>query len=111
MNLEKANSTYIGDGAYASFDGFQFRVFTSNGIEETNEVFFLDPDVLFKFMLFVKAQGFTRLISAIAGGSSRPQQMLADQPPPPPDQNECSSGPESHEKSHAKPSGDEHLPS
>lgn len=40
MNLEKANSTYIGDGAYASFDGFQFRVFTSNGIEETNEVFF-----------------------------------------------------------------------
>lgn len=35
---------YLGDGLYISFDGFQARVFTYNGIESTDQVF-VDPDV------------------------------------------------------------------
>jgi len=30
---------YLGDGAYVEFTGYNFRLYTSNGIEETNEIF------------------------------------------------------------------------
>lgn len=35
--------TYLGDGLYASFDGFQVRVFAFNGVNTTDEVF-LEPE-------------------------------------------------------------------
>lgn len=31
---------YLGDGLYAQHDGYQIRVWASNGVETTNEVFF-----------------------------------------------------------------------
>ncbi len=33
-----ANKTYLGDGAYAEFDGFALVLTTENGIETTNRV-------------------------------------------------------------------------
>ena len=45
---------YLGDGAYAEYDGFQMRIYTSNGVEETNEVF-LGADELEALIEFIKA--------------------------------------------------------
>lgn len=45
--------TYIGDGLYAEFDGFQIRLFASNGEATTNEVF-LDSNVWTSLLDFVK---------------------------------------------------------
>ena len=45
------NDTYLGDGLYASFDGFQFRLWTQRG-DGTHEVF-LESSVLEAFEAFV----------------------------------------------------------
>lgn len=45
---------YLGDGLYAEYDGWQIRLFASNGIGTTNEVF-LEPDVLRAFLKYVQA--------------------------------------------------------
>lgn len=37
--------TYLGDGVYARYDGWHVRLWTSDGIQETNVVY-LDPHVL-----------------------------------------------------------------
>ena len=37
--------TYLGDGVYASFDGFQVWVWTSNGLRESERIA-LEPGVL-----------------------------------------------------------------
>lgn len=39
MNKE----TYLGDAVYASFDGYQIKLRTTNGIETTNEIY-LEPE-------------------------------------------------------------------
>jgi len=41
--------TYLGDGVYASCDGYQIRLTTENGIETTNEIF-LEPAVMDKLL-------------------------------------------------------------
>lgn len=46
-------TVYLGDGLYASFDGFQLRLYASDGISETNEVF-LDSDTLASLLQFVE---------------------------------------------------------
>jgi hypothetical protein len=38
----KENKIYLGDGLYAEYDGLQVRLYTSDGIRETNEVFLED---------------------------------------------------------------------
>jgi hypothetical protein len=43
---------YLGDGLYVEFDGFQFRLYASNGIHVTNEVY-LEPSVLAAFLNFI----------------------------------------------------------
>jgi hypothetical protein len=45
--------TYLGDGLYAEFDGFQIRVFASDGISDTDEVFFEGANLV-AFLAFVK---------------------------------------------------------
>jgi hypothetical protein len=47
------NPTYLGDGLYASFDGFQIELYAWNGIEKTNQVF-LEPVVLKVFEQWVQ---------------------------------------------------------
>ena len=42
MNKEK---TYLGDAVYASFDGYQIWLETSNGYETTNRIA-LEPSVM-----------------------------------------------------------------
>lgn len=41
---ETSTEVYLGDGLYASFDGFQVKVYSSNGINATNEIY-LEPVV------------------------------------------------------------------
>lgn len=47
------HTVYLGDGLYASFDGFQLRLYASDGIRDTNEVF-LDSDTLASLLQFVE---------------------------------------------------------
>lgn len=47
-----APATYLGDGAYARFDGFSVWIYTSDGINTTNEVC-LEPEVLARLLEYV----------------------------------------------------------
>ena len=44
---------YLGDAVYASFDGFQIRLRTSDGIQTTNEIF-LGPEIQVKLVQFIE---------------------------------------------------------
>ena len=46
------DETYLGDGLYASFDGFQFKI-RAPRIEGDHEVF-LEPEILDEFIKFVE---------------------------------------------------------
>jgi hypothetical protein len=50
---ELQSAVYLGDGLYASHDGYQFRLFAHNGIRTTHEVF-LEPGVLGQFFKYVE---------------------------------------------------------
>jgi len=45
---------YLGDGLYASFDGYQIELYAHNGIRKTSSVY-LDGQVLVAFLRFVEA--------------------------------------------------------
>lgn len=38
--IERMNKKYFGDGVYVEHDSFQIRLYTDNGVEQKNEVFF-----------------------------------------------------------------------
>lgn len=46
------NKTYLGDGAYAAFDGYGIILTAENGIEATDTVY-LEPQVYHKLVAFV----------------------------------------------------------
>lgn len=46
--------TYLGDGVYGYFNGYNVELSTRNGIETTNRIV-LDPDVLSSFLVFVQS--------------------------------------------------------
>ena len=48
------DDTYLGDGLYAAFDGYQVELYASDGIVKTNQVY-LDPHVLAAFLKYVDA--------------------------------------------------------
>lgn len=50
---------YLGDGLYAEYDGWQVRLYASNGVHATNQVF-LEPGVL---------AAFQRYVAKLKGGS------------------------------------------
>lgn len=50
-----ANKIYLGDGVYASFDGYQFCLTTEDGISITNTIY-LEPKVVEAFVRFKKQQ-------------------------------------------------------
>jgi len=59
--MEAYFQEYLGDGAYVEYDGFQVRLYTSNGIEVTNEVY-LEPAVLSHFLAWIaKLQEYIRV--------------------------------------------------
>ena len=45
MPEDSARKTYLGDGVYAEFDGFQVWIWTSDGLRESPRIA-LDPDVI-----------------------------------------------------------------
>lgn len=47
-----SNETHLGDGLYASFDGWQFKLRAPRG--DGNHVVYLDPSVLDNFQRYVK---------------------------------------------------------
>ena len=49
----KTTRAYLGDGLYADYDGFQIRLWASDGVTMTNEVF-LDPYVLQNLIIFAE---------------------------------------------------------
>ena len=44
---------YLGDGLYVSYDGYHYRLYASDGISTSNEVF-LDAGVLNNFIRFLE---------------------------------------------------------
>lgn len=48
-----ANDTYLGDGLYASYDGWQIELYAFNGDLKTNRVY-LEPEVLASFLRYVE---------------------------------------------------------
>ena len=51
--MASSTPAYLGDGVYAAFDGFQIRLWTTDGISETN-VIFLDPEVQVELVRFIE---------------------------------------------------------
>lgn len=49
MDRDKA---YLGDGLYAEYDGWQIKLYASNGVEATNTVY-LEPQALRAFEAYV----------------------------------------------------------
>ena len=45
--------TYLGDGVYSEFDGYQIKLTTENGALCPTNIIYLEPDVLENLMLFL----------------------------------------------------------
>lgn len=66
MSTER-NKTYLGDGAYATFNGFDVQVTAENGITVTDRVV-LEPQVLEAFVRWLPGiYDKDRLIALIEG--------------------------------------------
>lgn len=50
---EAPKRTYLGDGLFASYDGYQITLAASNGIEDTNVVY-LEPGAVASFEAYLK---------------------------------------------------------
>lgn len=48
------DDVYLGDGLYASFDGWQIELYAWNGEEKNNHVY-LEPTVLAAFLRYVES--------------------------------------------------------
>lgn len=56
-------AAYLGDGAYASFDGFAVTVYADrDGIRHWVQ---LEPEILFMLLRFMKDVGFGELLSKV----------------------------------------------
>jgi len=56
MSESKLPASYLGDGVYVEFTGYDFRVYTSNGVSETNSIH-LELLALRGLINFVRKQG------------------------------------------------------
>jgi hypothetical protein len=63
LTARDRKATYIGDGAYADSYGFMLRVFTTDGISITNEIYF-EPNVYHELTELAK-----RVWGTTAGGA------------------------------------------
>ena len=48
------NDVYLGDALFASFDGYQIELYTTDGIRKTDQVY-LEPAVLAAFLHYVES--------------------------------------------------------
>lgn len=65
VNQSPWKRTYLGDGLYAEYDGYQFMLAANNGISDT-DVVYLDPSVLAALMSYVQECGFGLVINKAA---------------------------------------------
>lgn len=56
-SVSKKQAAYLGDGLYVDYDGYQVRLYASDGRRTTNQVF-LEPGVLLSFVRYLKSIGF-----------------------------------------------------
>lgn len=56
VDREGNEAVYLGDGAYVSFDGFAFTVYTDDGMSITNRVV-LEPQALQVLVTFARTLG------------------------------------------------------
>ena len=52
--MSDKKKVYLGDGAYAEYDGYGVRLTTENGVETTNSIY-LEPEVYAALTAFVKS--------------------------------------------------------
>lgn len=52
---EKAHQTYLADGVYVELAYGSVRLFTSNGVVETNKIF-MDQETLSAFLSWIKSR-------------------------------------------------------
>ena len=55
--MNRENKTYLGDGAYAEFQGYCVELTTSNGIDTTNTIV-LEPLHVTALIRFLKERGW-----------------------------------------------------
>jgi hypothetical protein len=48
------NDVYLGDALFASFDGYQIELYTTDGIRKTDQVY-LEPAVLAAFLHYIES--------------------------------------------------------
>ncbi len=53
MSNDPTTPTYLGDGLYAVFDGFQIELYASDGMRKTNQVY-LDSGTTTAFIAYVE---------------------------------------------------------
>lgn len=54
-NSIPSNLTYLGDGVYANYDGYQIELYTQNGI--TLNRIYLDDNTMKKLIIFANKNG------------------------------------------------------
>lgn len=52
--------SYLGDGLYVDYDGYQIELVTNNGVKDQDRVF-LEPSVLDCFLAYLFANGLLRI--------------------------------------------------
>lgn len=55
--MEPFDDTYLGDGLYVSFDGFQLRLMAPRGGDEGDHVVYLEPAVFAELLRVMKNHG------------------------------------------------------
>ena len=56
--MNKVPKDYLGDGVYASCDGYSIVISTENGIRTTNSIVFDDPNNVDALLRFIQRCGF-----------------------------------------------------
>lgn len=72
--------TYLGDGAYAEFDGYSVELTTSNGIATTNRVV-LEPELVATLLRFL-GEHFDRAKLRACIGEPTPATAVKEPPAP-----------------------------
>ena len=70
-------ATYLGDGLYAEFDGYQFEVYASDGLRKTNRVF-MDKSVVTTFFEYVARSMVAKLSVGPAAGPEPDEAKFID---------------------------------
>ena len=58
-----SSRTYLGDGVYASHDGFQIKLDASDGVR-THDTIFLEPDTLQALIDYAQRRGMKLKVSS-----------------------------------------------